>query len=236
MTHDEIRESIPGYALHALAPEDARDVEAHLATCAECQRELGVFEDAAASLAIGFAPEEPPAALRRRVLDAVRSRRRTGALGVGWTAALAAAAALIVVLAGVALSLEQRLGALTARVDSETQALALLADPASRLVTLSGSAGGRVRFVFDPATGRGALVATGLRNPGSDLVYQLWLVAGAAPHSAGVFRPSSGTPVIVAVGADFPRYQAVAISVERGPNGAARPSAAPVLVGKLGGG
>jgi hypothetical protein len=146
------------------------------------------------------------------------------------------AAAVILVLAGIAVSLQQRLGALSARLASQTEALALLADPASRVVTLSGSAAGRVRFVFDPATGRGALIATGLRDLGPDLVYQLWLVAGATPQSAGVFRPSSGTPVVVAVGAEFPRYQAVAVSVEHGPHGAARPSAAPVLVGKFGGG
>ncbi len=236
MTHEEIRASIPGYALHALALEDARDVEAHLATCAECRQELGEFQVAAAALAEGFAPEEPPAALRGRLLAAVRPGRRPWGRGAGWAATLAAAAAVIVVLAGIVLSLEQRLAALTARVDSETQALALLADPASRVVTLGGSAAGSVRFVFDPASGRGALVATGLRDPGPDLVYQLWLVAGATPRSAGVFRPSSGAPVIVAVEAEFPRYQAVAISVEHGPNGAARPSAAPILVGKLGGG
>lgn len=236
MTHDEIRDSLPGYALHALAPDELRDVEAHLATCAECRRELAVFAEAAAPLAAGFAQAEPPAALRGRVLDAIQPRRRTGGRGPGWMVALAAAAAVIVVLGGIALSLEQRLTALTARVESETQALALLADPASRVVTLSGPAAASVRFVFDPTTGRGALIATGLRDPGPDLVYQVWLVAGSTPRSAGVFRPASGTPVIVVVGADFPRYQAVAISVERGPNGAARPSAAPILVGRLGGG
>lgn len=236
MTHDEIRESIPAYALHALAPEEARDVEAHLADCVECRRELAVFEEAASSLAAGFEPHEPPAMLRRRVLDAVRPRGRTVRLGPGWATALAAAAAIVVVLVGIVVSLEQRLTGLNTQVGSEAQALALLADPASRVATLSGSAAGSVRFIFDPATGRGALVATGLRDPGPDLVYQLWLVAGATPRSAGVFRPTSGTPVIVTVGADFPRYQAVAISVEHGPGGAARPSAAPVLVGKLGGG
>lgn len=235
MSHDEIRESIAAYALHALAVEEARDVEAHLASCDECRRELAAFEETAAALAEGFAVQEAPDTLRRRALEAVRPRGRVRPrweLGVG----LAVAAAVIIVLAAVTVSLTQRLAALNGRLEAQTQALALLADPASRVVTLSGSAAGSVRFVFDPATGRGALVATGLRDPGPDLVYQLWLVAGATPQSAGVFRPASGAPVIVAVGANFPRYQAVAISVEHGPNGAARPSAAPVLIGKLGGG
>lgn len=236
MTHEELRESIPGYALHALVAEDARDVEAHLATCEDCRRELALLREITASLAAGFAEQEPPAHLRGRVLDAARPRRRTLGSRAVWGLALAAAAVVIVVLAGTVVSLQQRLTALATRADAQAQALALLANPASRIVTLSGAAGGSVRFVFDPAGGRGALIATGLRDPGPDLVYQLWLVAGATPRSAGVFRPAPGAPVIVAVGADFPRYQAVAVSVERGPSGAARPSAAPVLAGRLSGG
>lgn len=237
MNHHEVRESIPGYALHALALEEAQDVEAHLATCEECRRELAAFQEVTASLATGVATREPPAGLRGRVLDAARSRPRTGRTRPGWAIALAAAAAVvIVVLGGIVLSLEQRLTALAARAEAEAQALALLASPTARIVTLSGSVAGSVRFVFDPTSGRGALIAAGLRDPGPDLVYQLWLVAGTRPQSAGVFHPAPGAPVIVAVGADFPRYQAVAISVEHGPRGAARPSAAPILVGRLGGG
>jgi anti-sigma-K factor RskA len=235
MTHDEIRESLPGYALHALVPEDARAVEAHLGTCNECRLELALFQDAAASLSSGFAEQVPPDTLRRRIMRTVRRGRPSGGFRPGWTVAMAAAAA-IVVLAGVALSLEQRLTALRSNIGAEAQALTILADPASRVVTLNGPAMGSVRFVFDPATGKGALVATGLRDPGPDLVYQLWLVAGTTPQSAGVFRPAPGAPVVVPVGADFGRYQAVAVSVERGPNGAPRPSAAPILSGKLGGG
>lgn len=234
-THDDIRESLAAYALHILAADEAGEVEAHLAICEGCRRELAGFGTAAAALAEGFALQAAPDTLRRRALEAARAPKRD-ARGWGWGAALAAAAAVILVLAAATVSLTQRLGALNGRIAAQTQALAVLADPASRIVTLSGSAAGSVRFVFDPATGRGALVARGLRDPGPDLVYQLWLVAGATPQSAGVFRPESGAPVIVAVGGNFPRYQAVAISIERGPNGATRPSAAPILVGKLGGG
>lgn len=236
MTHDEVRESIPGYALDALVLEEAQGVEAHLATCEECQRELAALREVAASLAAGFAPEEPPGGLRGRVLDVVSSRHRTGKVQPGWAIALAAAAVVIVALAGIVLSLERRLTALNTRAESEAQTLALLASPTARIVTLSGSVAGSVRFVFDSTGGRGVLIAAGLQDLGPDLVYQVWLVAGTAPQSAGVFRSAPGAPVIVAVGAGFPRYQAVAISIEHGPRGAARPSAAPILVGRLGGG
>jgi anti-sigma-K factor RskA len=242
MTHAEMRESLAGYALHALPDDEAREVEAHLDVCGECRGELKALQASAASLAEGFVAEAPPEALRGRVLAAVRrpavlslGPARERRPGPGAFALLAAAAAVIVVI-GAAVSLEQRFMALRAQIGSQTQALAVLADPASRIVTLNGTTAGSVRFVFDPATHRGVLVATGMRDPGPDFVYQLWLVAGTKPESAGVFRPAPGAPVVVPVAGDFPRYQAVAVSVERGPNGAPRPSAAPVLVGKLGGG
>jgi anti-sigma factor RsiW len=43
VTHDELRDLLPGHALHALGHEDERAVEAHLATCAECRRELAAL-------------------------------------------------------------------------------------------------------------------------------------------------------------------------------------------------
>ena len=73
-----------------------------------------------------------------------------------------------------------------------------------------------------------------LRDPGSQFIYQVWLVAGQQPQSAGVFRPVAGRTIIVPVAADFARYRAVAISVERGPSGSSGgPTTQPILVGTI---
>lgn len=48
MTHDELRESIAAYTLNALSPDDAREVQAYLATCDECQQDLKVLREVAA--------------------------------------------------------------------------------------------------------------------------------------------------------------------------------------------
>ncbi len=233
MTHEELRELIPAYALDALGPEDVLDLEAHLPRCPVCQDELAALRDVAASLATGVAAVEPPAELAGRIFDAVRPTRREPAGQRGWALALAAAAVVIVVLGALDLSLERRLAAFDARAVVETQMLTMLASPNAGTVALTGSVPGSVRLVFDRATGHGALVVSGLRDPGKEFVYQVWLVAGAAPTSAGVFRPAPDQPMMMMVGPDVTRYRAVAISVERGPDGAPGPTSAPVLVGTI---
>ncbi|MGQ0549495.1 MAG: anti-sigma factor domain-containing protein, partial [Armatimonadota bacterium] len=243
MTHIELRALIPAYALDALSPGEAREVEAHLPTCEECRRELLLMRDVASELATAVPTTSPPEALRAKILETIRGDEpvasiphvpplripRPGAripdiirIPRTWLMGVAAlAAALAVVLAGLALSLNQRLGALNERLMAQERVVALLANPESKMSALSGSVSANVRFVYHHGTRQGALVVTDLQDPGAEQVYQLWLIAGQEPESAGVFRPVPGRPIIVPVRADFSRYQAVAISVERGPLGAA---------------
>ncbi|MGH2454284.1 MAG: anti-sigma factor, partial [bacterium] len=152
----------------------------------------------------------------------------------GWAVGLAAAAAaVIVVLAGIGLSLDRRLSALQERQAAQEAAVALLTSPAAKTSVLAGTVPANVRLVYDPALGRGAVVVADLRDPGADLLYQIWLIGGEQPVSAGVFRPATGRPVIVPLATDFLRYRAVAISVERAPRGAPQPTTTPILSGAI---
>lgn len=233
MTHDELRESIAAYALNALSPEDAREVEAHLETCDECRRDLKALREVAAGLATGVAPANLPAGLRARVLSAVQPQRTAPAVPRLWAAGFAVAAVIAAMLGGISISLSQRVAALNERLAAQEQVLALLASPTTKTATLSGSVQAKVRFVYDPDRKQGALVVSDLGDPGAEFVYQLWLVAGTEPQSVGVFRPAPGQPIIVPVAADFARYQVVAISVERGPSGAPKPTTKPILAGTI---
>lgn len=252
MTHDELRDLLPGHALHALGHEDERAVEAHLASCAECRRELAALRDVAADLAAGAPAVDPPASLKARVLRATELEARVESPAPEvtaapqrsrpWLPALAGlAAALALVMGGLNYSLNRRVTALTTQVNSfserlsmQEEVLVLLASPTARTASFRSAAGpASVRFVYDPMRGQGALIVTGLRDPGADLVYQLWLIAGQTPESAGVFKPVGGRSLVVPVKADFVRYQAIAISVERGPTGAPAPSGAPLLLATL---
>lgn len=233
MIHDELRESIAAYALNALSPEDAREVEAHLETCDECRRDLKALREVAAGLATGVAPANLPAGLRARVLSAVQPQRTAPAVPRLWAAGFAVAAVIAAMLGGISISLNQRLAALNERLAAQEQVLALLASPTTKSATLSGSVQAKVRFVYDPDRKQGALVVSDLGDPGAEFVYQLWLVAGTEPQSVGVFRPAPGQPIIVPVAADFGRYQLVAISIERGPGGAPKPTTKPILAGTI---
>jgi len=233
VTHEQVWELLPAFALHALDHDQAQDVAAHLASCDRCRHELAALLQITDELGTAVAQVAPPPGLRDAVLARIRPRRDVITLTRGWPVGLAAAAVVIVVLAALGTSLYRQLAVLSARLAAQEQVLSLLAAPSARSVALTGEVPATVRFVFDPERRQGALVVAELRDPGRESVYQLWLIAGTRPESAGVFRPTPGQPVVLPVAADFTRYQAVAVSVERAPAGASQPTATPILVGKF---
>jgi len=232
--HEQASELLAAFALHALDRDEAQAVSAHVQSCAECQRELGSLQRVTGQLGSAVRQVSPPPGLREAVLAGIQIRQDVIQVRRGWTVGLAVAAALVLLtLAGLGVSLGRQLAAISTRLAAQEQVLALLAAPSARSVSLTGSVPAAVRFVYDPDRGRGALVVSDLQDPGREFVYQLWLIAGTQPESAGTFRPASGRPVVLPLVADFSRYQAVAISVERGPTGALQPTTTPVLLGKL---
>ena len=80
MTHDEIRQALPAFALGALDPQEHAEVAAHVATCDACAADLVVEERTAASIGLDATPVTPPAALRARVLARVASEPRPRAI------------------------------------------------------------------------------------------------------------------------------------------------------------
>jgi len=234
VTHEEARELIPGYAVDALAPEEARALEEHVEGCEACRRELAALRDTAAELAAGLSQVAPPDTLRARALGAARSRPGRGAVRRPWAAWALAAAAILIVLVGIQdVTLQRQITLLDSQVNREGQLLALLTSPSSKTVELSGTARGSVHFVFNPGAHEGLVIAGGLGNPGPRSVYQVWLISGAMPSSIGVLSPGKGQTTILFVRTDFRRYQAIAVSVEPGPAGSPAPTTKPVLSATL---
>ena len=76
MEHTGIHELSAAYALDALSADERQEFEEHLAHCEECRASVAAFHDTAASLAHGIEAQQPPPALRGRILDEARSERR----------------------------------------------------------------------------------------------------------------------------------------------------------------
>jgi len=75
MEHQEYRELLEFHALDALEASEARGLEEHLKTCAECRAELIRLRDAAALLARAAPPAEPRPEVRNQLLASVRAER-----------------------------------------------------------------------------------------------------------------------------------------------------------------
>ena len=68
--HDRFGELAGAYALGALSPEDRRTFETHLASCAECRRDIRDAAVVCEGLGRAVEQREPPPGLRERVLAA----------------------------------------------------------------------------------------------------------------------------------------------------------------------
>jgi len=262
MNRDEIAELAAGYALGALDAEDRARFEALLAAGdAEATAALRDFESAATGLAAETTATPSPAvkaALMARIdaegrsreavartlssVEPDRPRRST------WTLVLSGAMAACIAAIAVGLivstaydrrltQLAQEAAALKQETERQQSLVALLRDPATQVVTLSGlvpSPGAKARMLWH-ATAGGLLVAQGLPPAPEGKAYELWAIAGkAAPVPAGVFTVdakgvgSLRVAPIQAAGA----VDTFAVTLEPAA-GVAAPTGAMYLAGKL---
>ena len=128
MTHEELRESLPAFALGALDADEHREVAAHVATCDECTAELGALGRVVEGIGLEAPPVSPPAALRARVLERINSERQGYAMKRFpiekprparpiWNSGLALAASVFIAVAASLYALAQRSEIRTLRQD-----------------------------------------------------------------------------------------------------------------------
>jgi anti-sigma-K factor RskA len=257
---DEHLELCAGYALGSLDAGDQRALEAHLAEgCTVCEAELERLGAGVWLLANNAPQLRAPAALRGRVLDAVRAeprppiplpqRRRVPVSTWAW-----AAAAVLIAAAGVfqwqaANVLQKKLAEtrgeiarLEQQLDEERSWAALPEAPDARVIRLEPTPAGSpqlsARVTYDPATRRALVVCSDFTAPtGKD--YELWAILKSGPQSLGlVHADRAGYAVVrVADAGDPLSLAAFAVSLEN--QGGAPTSTAPagpvVMVGKTGG-
>lgn len=79
MVHEDYKEMLAAQTLSALDAEDARVLEAHLETCAECRSQISEWEATAVTLSFDAQPLEPSPLLRVRIIEAIRTDSRVSA-------------------------------------------------------------------------------------------------------------------------------------------------------------
>ncbi|HEX5070975.1 MAG TPA: anti-sigma factor [Vicinamibacterales bacterium] len=79
MTHDELRDSLPAFALGTLDADERQAVVAHLATCEACAAELAELERLVMGIGLDAAPVTPPPGLKARVMNRVAREQQTPA-------------------------------------------------------------------------------------------------------------------------------------------------------------
>jgi anti-sigma-K factor RskA len=227
MTHDEFESLAALDAVGAATAEEARTLEAHLASCADCRRARDEFAEAATLLARELPPTIPPSGLRERVLAGVEpdedideeEAESSWSLNQGW---LAAAAMLFLALWGwrefgmhaaklhgrsqlaEIESLKEDNTRLQLQRDKLSAEMSALAARDTRTISLSGqqvSPEASARVFLEPEQRRAIVFFTNLPRNAKDRSYQLWIIRAdqPKPQSAGVFDagPSGNASLVI---------------------------------------
>lgn len=211
----DVHELTAGYALDALDPAEREQYEAHLGNCEPCREELQGFWSVTGSLARASGGPAPSPLLRERILTQARSERtnvvplrpRRAFRAVSAVAAVAAVAALGI---GIwASTLASELDDLRGRMGNERQAVAVLSDPQSRTIPVSGANG---RLVVS-RTGQAALVLSGLDRAPAGKVYEIWVIEAGSPRPAGLFA-GADTRTVLPLTRPVPEGAVVAVTLE----------------------
>ena len=228
----ELHDLTAAYALDALDADEAEAYEAHLARCERCRVELAALTETAGALAWAVDAPAPPPALRARLLDAAAAERTNVVPLPGrpaWIFRATAAAAAVAVCAAIGLGIWA--GQLSRSLHHErsaraaaAQTAAILADPASRRIGITGGDG----LVAVSPDGDGVLVVRKLPAAPAGKTYEAWVIPpGEAPKPAGLFQGGTAA-TIVRLGEPVPRGAVVAATIERA-GGAVAPTGTPIF-------
>jgi anti-sigma-K factor RskA len=211
------------YALGALEPAEAEAFREHLAECAICRDEVSAFQAVVDVVPHSAPPQRVPRSLKRRVMAEVNADARATQPSAGSRPrrrlslprpALAALSLVLVAVVAVAAVAVFSSGSSTRIVRAS------VTWPGHAIVRVTG--------------GRGELVVSGMPQPPSGKIYQVWVQRGsAAPSPTSVlFTVTASGAGTVDVPGNLNRVNTVMVTPEpRG--GSPAPTHAPVLVAKL---
>jgi anti-sigma-K factor RskA len=211
------------YALDAVSDAERADIERRLdaapaALAAQFHDEVRAVRETMGALSAGMSAEPPPE-LRERLLAAVapvpnvQKRRLTPLL-------LAAASALVVALAAVSVGLALR------PPPQRSTAEQVINAPDIHTVSAPIPSGGVATVVYSRDKNAAVLVMNDVSPPPPGSVYQMWLLGGPEPRSAGTMGRDDVGASTTAVLPDLRTARALAFTVEPG-TGSPQPTTRP---------
>lgn len=230
---EPIRPLLPLLALGALDPDDAPAVARHLVGCRRCRLELGDYAGTVDWLALVAPERQPPERLRRRLLASLHPEPWAfAALSRRW---LAAAAVLLLLLAGSNLFLWQQLAS-AQRSATQAPVERVSAGPLTwyDLASLTPGTPAQGTLCAVPDGHLAWLIVQDLPPLAPGRVYQLWFADGEHWVSGGTFMVDQRGRGFLTVWPDPPlaSYQTLDITVEP-EGGSPRPTGRSILSARL---
>jgi anti-sigma-K factor RskA len=237
-----IEELLPFYVLDALTDEERELVEAYLSEHPEARAQVQELQSGASALPYGVPPVEPPRHVRealmariasderaRSQLQSEPSRRVMHLEDLFRFLSLAAATVAILwafVLNGQVTRLRNEISTLNDRLAAQSESLEQVISTLDQInpsdvvtVSLRGTdvqPGAQGQLIADPNEQSAVLVIAGLPPLEPGRTYQVWLIQGDTPVSAGLLKvDANGQGVLVVTSeAEIGSFDALGISVE----------------------
>jgi anti-sigma-K factor RskA len=201
--NDDVHTLSGAYALNATSPEEAARFEDHLGACPTCSQEVRELQAAAAEMAASETAA-PPVALKARVLAGAQRTPQlpptvpaSGTAGTRrtekWFRPLVAVAAAVAVIVAAGIGYNQVTDNGSPSNTLASGVARVFDAPDARHATVETTTGESIHVAASPSLHRMAVDTGDLPDLAAKKVYQLWLVEGDRPTSAGLLNdPDSG--------------------------------------------
>jgi len=227
--HQELRNSIPAYALGILEGEEAEALSAHIASCSSCQAELQAMLQTAEYLGHGAPEATPSAGLKDRVFSQIQPDVRAAPAeeSTWWQRLFVAKQTFALVSVGliVLLAVSNLL------LWNQVRDLKNLSFETIRLSATETMPAAKGMIVVSADGQYGTLVASDLDALPESEQYQLWLIKDGQRTSGGVFSVSESGYAALKIYADEPlgSFESFGITIE--PQGGSPGPTGPKILG-----
>lgn len=218
-TLEELANLSGAYALDALDADEAEAFEDTLAAIDQVRYEVTELRDTAVLLGMAVAPVQPSDSLKAgilsmldktpqlpaesaepvRVVDrpaAARAQTRWFTRPVAMVTA--AAAALVIIVGGIATVNGVSSARHEAAVSAQITQLTAAADTAK--VTTKVKTGGTATVMWSPSAKQAAVKVDGVKVLPGSKTYELWFIGASGARPAGTFRPEDGSSIVMLTG------------------------------------